>query len=53
MNKELKDFTDLELAKLQGQLYQNLMQIQGNLLAVNQEIERRTPKEDDKNTSKK
>ena len=45
MNKELKDFTDLELAKLLGQLYQELMRVQGNLIAVNQEIEKRTPKE--------
>ena len=44
MNKELKDFTDLELAKLQGQMYQELMRVQGNLIAINQEIEKRTPK---------
>lgn len=40
-NKPLESFSDLELAKIQGQLYQQLMQIQGNLLAVNQEIDKR------------
>ena len=44
MEKQLKDFTDLELAKAQGQLYQQFIQIQGNLIAVNQEITRREPK---------
>ena len=44
MDKQLKDYTDLELAKLQGQLYQQFMQTQGNLIAINQEIERRIPK---------
>jgi len=42
--KPLDKYTDLELAKLQGQLYQQFMQIQGNLIAVNGEIEKRTPK---------
>jgi hypothetical protein len=40
----LDKMTDLQLAKVQGQLYQQLRQIEGNLLAVNQEIEKRTPK---------
>lgn len=43
MEKQLKDFTDLELGKAQGQLYQEFIRIQGNLIAVNQEITRREP----------
>lgn len=42
--KPLEKFTDLELAKASGQLYTQLMQIQSNLIMVNQEIEKRTPK---------
>jgi thiamine pyrophosphokinase len=45
MDKTLKDMTDLELAKLQGNMYQQLMMTQQNLIALNQEIDRRTPKE--------
>ena len=41
MNKKIEDFTDLELAELQGQVYQQLIQAQGNLQAINQEIQRR------------
>lgn len=33
--------TDLDLAKIQGKLYQDFVRIQGNLIAVNQEIETR------------
>ena len=43
-----KDYTDIELAKLQGNLYQELMRIQGNLIAINQEIDKRTPKKEEK-----
>jgi hypothetical protein len=42
---DIKTLSDLELAKLQGSLYQQLMQTQGNLIAINQELEKRTPKE--------
>lgn len=44
-NKPIDKFTDLELAKLQGELYTSLMQIQNNLIVVRAEIEKRTPKE--------
>lgn len=40
---DITKISDLELAKLQGQTYQELMRVQNNLLVVNQEIERRTP----------
>lgn len=39
--KKINEFTDLELAQAQGNLYQQLMQIQGNLIAINEEIKRR------------
>jgi hypothetical protein len=38
---ELSKMTDLEIAELSGQLYQQFMQTQGNLIAVNSEIKRR------------
>ena len=41
---DITKMTDLELAKLQGQMYQELMRVQGNLIAINQELEKRTPK---------
>jgi len=41
---ELSKMSDLDLAKAQGQLYQQFMQIQGNLIAINGEIDKRTPK---------
>jgi hypothetical protein len=41
---DITKMTDLELAKLQGSLYQQLMQTQGNLIAINQELDKRTPK---------
>jgi hypothetical protein len=41
---DLKTATDLELAELQGNLYQQFMQIQGNLIAINNEIRLRKPK---------
>ena len=44
MNKELKDYTDIELAKAQGAQYQEMLRVQNNLLMINAEIERRTPK---------
>lgn len=37
----LSKMTDLELAQAQGKLYQQLMQVQSNLIAINQEIEKR------------
>jgi hypothetical protein len=43
---DITKISDLELAKIQGQLYQDFMRVQGNLVAVNQEIEKRTPKVD-------
>ena len=45
--KDVKDFTDLELGELQGNLYQDLMRVQTNLMAISQEIQRRKslPKE--------
>jgi hypothetical protein len=44
MDKKLSEYTDLELAKAQGSQYQEFMKIQGNLIMINQEIEKRTPK---------
>jgi hypothetical protein len=41
MNTDINKMTDLELAKIQGNLYQQFMQIQGNLIAISQEIEKR------------
>lgn len=41
MNQDIKTITDLELAKIQGQIYGQLMQAQSNLLIINQELERR------------
>ena len=38
---DLKTFSDLELAKMQGNMYQQLMQVQGNLIIINQEIDKR------------
>ena len=43
---DINKATDLELAEAQGSLYNQLMQIQGNLLAINQEIKARKPKTD-------
>lgn len=40
-SKNIGDFSDLELAEISGKLYTDLMQIQGNLQAINQEIQRR------------
>lgn len=37
-NKDVKSFTDLELAELNGQLYSDLMIVQANLQAVQGEI---------------
>jgi len=39
--KQLNEMSDLELGKVSGQLYQELMRIQSNILAVSQEMERR------------
>ena len=44
MNQDITKMSDLELAKLQGQVYQQLMQAQSNLMVINKEIEKRTPK---------
>ena len=41
---DLKKMSDLELAKLQGNQYQQLMMTQQNLIAINQELQSRTPK---------
>jgi len=41
MNKQLSEFTDLELVRAQQQVYTQLMQAQGNLQAINSEVERR------------
>lgn len=40
---DLKKMSDLDLAKVQGQMYQEMLRIQGNLLAINNEINSRTP----------
>jgi hypothetical protein len=42
MEKQLSSFTDLELASVVGQLYQQLITVQNNLMAVNDEVERRS-----------
>lgn len=41
---DLSTVSDLELAKINGNLYQTLMQIQNSLVMVAAEIEKRTPK---------
>lgn len=41
MEKQLSTFTDLELATLVDQFYQQLIQAQSNLMAVNGERQRR------------
>lgn len=43
-NFNINSCTDLELAEMQGQLYNQLIQVQNNLLAINQEIKARKPK---------
>ena len=45
MNTDVIKMTDLELAKVQGQVYQQLMQAQQNLQIISREIEKRTLKE--------
>lgn len=42
-NKPITEYSDLELAKVQSQVYQDLMRVQQNLIAINGEIERRVP----------
>ena len=39
--KQVSEFTDIELAELNGNLHQELMRVQTNLMAINQEIQRR------------
>ncbi len=39
--KQLNEWTDLELARMQGSMYQDLMRVQQNLIAINGEIEKR------------
>ena len=41
---ELNKLSDLELAQVQGQQYQQMLQTQGNLFAINEEIKRRANK---------
>ncbi len=41
---DISKLSDLELAKIQGKVYQDLIQAQGNLAAINIELEKRTPK---------
>jgi hypothetical protein len=43
MDKKIDEFTDLELAELQGASYNELMRVQANLQAINQEILKRKP----------
>lgn len=45
MNTDITKSTDLELAQMQGTIYQQLMQAQQNLLILNQELEKRSKKE--------
>lgn len=40
-NKSLNEYTDLELAEISGQVYQQLMSVQQNLIAINGEIQNR------------
>jgi hypothetical protein len=44
MNKQLNEFSELELLKVQREVYQNLMVNQQNLLAINNEIKVREEK---------
>ena len=39
--KPIKDYTDLELAKILNEAYAQLQVAQGNIMAANQEIQRR------------
>lgn len=41
-NKPIQEFTDLELAQLQRQTYEQFLQTQNNLMIISQEINRRT-----------
>jgi hypothetical protein len=43
-SKQIKDLSDLELAEASGQLYQQLMMVQQNLIAINEEIKKRKEK---------
>jgi hypothetical protein len=41
LNKDIKDFTDLELAEALGNSYRQLMMVDQQITIVNAEIERR------------
>lgn len=41
---DISKLSDLELAKAQGQLYNQFMQVKDSIIAVNVELEKRTPK---------
>lgn len=40
----LSKMSDLQLARVQGQLYNQFMQVKDSIIAINQELEKRTPK---------
>ena len=44
-NKKIEEYSDLELAELQGATYNELMRAQANLQVIIQEINRRKPVE--------
>jgi hypothetical protein len=46
---DITKMTDLELAALVAQVYQEFMRVQGNLIAINQEIAKRKPVETKEN----
>jgi hypothetical protein len=50
-SKQIKDLSDLELAEASGQLYQQLMMAQQNLIAINEEIKKRKDVKVDKKVS--
>lgn len=50
---DITKMTDLELAKLQSEQYQLFMQTQRNLMAINQELDKRTPKKENDASSQK
>ena len=39
--KQLSEYTDLELAEIASSQYQEFMRVQQNLIAINQEIQKR------------
>jgi hypothetical protein len=43
MNTDITLMSDIELAKIQGQCYEELLRVQGNLMAIKAELAKREP----------